>query len=213
MDNTQGPGPAAETEDGLQSPVLAATSPPRGPAAPPEATDILSKEEREAALKKGALEETEEQIMFSCNICYDVRHWQILHRETFGCWNRRLVSWFAACIRARCDTMWALVLLAVLVSVVASSEPLPNLSRLQGWRGEGQGWLYASTLHEDATYPALSLRQLPVAPLVHRSFQSMAVAGMKTHEAKTRAVAAHLLQQKCPSDLRDSGLRQSCGTL
>ena len=42
----------------------------------PDSGDVskpaLSKEEREAALKKGALEETEEQIMFSCNICYDV---------------------------------------------------------------------------------------------------------------------------------------------
>ena len=41
----------------------------------PEAAAALSEGEREAALKKGALpvaEESDEQIMFSCNICYDV---------------------------------------------------------------------------------------------------------------------------------------------
>ena len=105
-----------------------------------------------AALKKG-LEETEEQILFSCNICYDVR---ALARATIhlGAAGPPLCptpcpfaqnppdtphNTAAARLGAGGDAVRAPLLLALPLSVAPGAEPLQDLPRVQSRGGEGQG--------------------------------------------------------------------------
>ena len=126
--------------------------PPAEPEAKQQAQGFEEEDDPKAALKKG-LEETEEQILFSCNICYDVRALgrATIHLGAAGpplCPNplslcskpsRHSPNTAAARLGAGGDAVRAPLLLALPLPVAPGAEPLQDLPRVQSGGGEGQG--------------------------------------------------------------------------